>query len=126
MKSEQGNAAIKKSFLQIRKLLIVLTDGSQTRASGAKDPGNIARKIAASGTEVLVIGIGRGVNKKELDHMAGGNAYIVSSFDELISKAFMDRISAAAASCAPGKNLRVFSNLQMVYINNRRIFFLNL
>ena len=77
----------------------MLTDGSQSR--GGEDPGDIAMRLVSSGIEVIVIGIGDQVNRQELDHMAAGQAYIVSSFDQLISRDFIARITAIAASCAP-------------------------
>lgn len=78
----------------MRKLLIVLTDGSQTKYASAEDPGNVAIEIAKSGIHVIVIGIGRGIDRRELDHMAGGpgKALVAQNFDELISSEFIQRI----------------------------------
>ena len=72
----------------IVKILILLTDGSQTADNDAEDPGDIAEEIRKSGVSILVVGVGSGVDKKELDHMAGGKgkAFTAISFDELIGK----------------------------------------
>ena len=86
----------------VTKLLILLTDGSQTQDVGAEDPGDITDEIRASGIAVIVIGIGPGTNQTELNHMAGGpdNAFSASSFDELIGGEFVNEI--AKKSCEEG------------------------
>lgn len=87
----------------IAKLLILLTDGTQTQDSGAEDPGNIADELRNAGIKVIVIGIGKGTNQTELNHMAGGpdNAFSASSFDVLIGGDFVKKLSQK--SCAVGK-----------------------
>jgi len=69
----------------VPKMVILLTDGTQTADRGAEDPGDIAAEIRQSGINLIVVGIGPGTNKTELIHMAGSpdNAYIASSFQEL-------------------------------------------
>ena len=71
-------------------ILILLTDGSQTRRVGSEDPGDIADELRKSGITVIVVGIGSGTDPKELAHMAGGadNAFSAASFDELVSGEF--------------------------------------
>ena len=78
----------------IPKLLILLTDGSQTMDVDAVDPGKIADEIRARGIKILVIGIGAGVNQTELIHLGGGqeNTFSASSFDELVSGTFIDKV----------------------------------
>ena len=73
----------------VTKLVILLTDGSQTKDTGAEDPAAIAEELRNSGIVVLVIGIGSGVNPSELDKIAGGadNSFNAASFDELVGGA---------------------------------------
>ena len=50
-----------------------------------------------------MIGIGEGIDKHELDHMAGGNgkAFSAKSFDELIGGDFVTKL--VAQTCEAGK-----------------------
>ncbi len=86
------------------KILILLTDGVQTAARDAIDPASIAEKIRELGIKLIVIGIGRGVNKKELTNIAGSqdDVFIADDFDQLQSAAFLSKISTKA--CIKGKN----------------------
>ena len=68
--------------------------------------------LQPSGIEVVVIGIGSGINVEELDHMAGGDgkAYTAESFDELTGASFTAKLTEA--SCKVGK--RIFVMLVLV------------
>ena len=79
----------------IPKILILLTDGSQTQDAGAEDPGDISNELRNSGITLIVVGIGSGTNATELAHMAGGadNAFSAASFDELIGGDFIKQLS---------------------------------
>ncbi len=79
----------------VPKLLVLLTDGAQTADADAVDPGDIAAEIRQSGVKLVVIGIGKKVDSKELLHMAGekSNLYQASNFDELKSSAFVESVS---------------------------------
>ena len=87
----------------VSKVLIVLTDGSQTQDAGAEDPGDVAEELRASGITVLAVGIGKGVNRTELAHIGGAakNVYSAATFDELISRDFLDEVNSAG--CVAGK-----------------------
>ena len=89
----------------IPKILILLTDGSQTQDAGAEDPGDISNELRQAGVTVLVVGIGSGTNQTELDHMAGGadNAFSAASFDELIGGEFINTLTER--SCEVGKSI---------------------
>ena len=81
----------------VTKVLIVLTDGSQTKDAGAEDPGDVADEICKSGINILTVGIGKGVNKTELAHISGGadKVFSAASFDQLISSQFLDVVNNA-------------------------------
>lgn len=81
----------------VTKVLIVLTDGSQTKDAGAEDPGDVADEIRKSGINILTVGIGKGVNKTELAHISGGadKVFSAASFDQLISSQFLDVVNNA-------------------------------
>ena len=87
----------------VPKLIIVLTDGSQTKDADAVDPGDIAEELRKSGIKLIIIGIGKNVNNTEMLHMAGraSNVYQASNFDQLTSSKFIDRISKS--SCEKSK-----------------------
>ena len=88
--------------LDLPKILILLTDGSQTKDKDAENPINIAAEIQASGINLIIVGIGKGVNQTELDHMAGGpqKAYSAASFDELVGGKFIKTLTEK--SCEVG------------------------
>ena len=54
------------------KILIVLTDGSQTPDPDAENPGLIADEIRKTGVSIVAVGVGNGTNLLELDHISGG------------------------------------------------------
>ena len=87
----------------IPKILVLLTDGSQTEDADAVDPGSIADELRAQGIKVLVIGIGGGVNQTELLHLGGGqaNTFSAASFDELVSSSFIKKVMEK--KCEVGK-----------------------
>ena len=89
----------------VNKVLIVLTDGSQTQDAAAEDPGVVAEELRNSGIRVLAVGIGKGVNGTELARIAGDskNVYSAASFDELISRDFLSKVNTAG--CAEGMYL---------------------
>ena len=89
----------------VTKILILLTDGTQTKDRGAEDPGDITDELRADGVVIIVIGIGSGTDAKELAHMAGGadNAFSAKSFDELVGGEFISMV--ANKSCDEGRAL---------------------
>ena len=85
------------------KILIVLTDGSQTQTADAEDPAAIAAELRKSGITMIVVGMGGGVDKAELARIAGGDdkTFSAASFNDLLSDSFMKSVQDKA--CA-GKN----------------------
>ena len=86
----------------VPKLLILLTDGTQTKAPHAEDPGDITEELRQAGVSTIIIGIGTGIDETELNHMAGGEhggdgkAYFASSFDELAGGKFITKLIGKA------------------------------
>merc|ERR1712142_191811 len=76
------------------------------------DPAAVAEDVRRSGVMVVIIGVGGGVNREELDHIAGGagKAYVADSFDQLIGEDFVTTILGSICSppltstqmCQPG------------------------
>ena len=96
-KSENGGRS------GVPKLIILLTDGSQTRDADALDPGVLAKKLRANGIKLIVVGIGSNVDSSELLHIANekSNMYLAKDFNELKSPSFTSNI--ATISCRKGK-----------------------
>ena len=44
----------------VRNVLILLTDGTQTKSKGAEDPGDVMEEIRKNDVEIIVIGVGSG------------------------------------------------------------------
>ena len=81
----------------VPKLLILMTDGSQTEDLGAEDPADIADELRADGITVIVVGVGADVDPQELNFIAGGDdkTFTVSSFDQLINSDFTEKLTSA-------------------------------
>lgn len=81
----------------VNKMLIVLTDGSQTQGDGAEDPGLVADELRKEGVRVMVVGIGKSINSTELAHIAGekSNLFTASSFNDLVSRRFLKQVNSA-------------------------------
>ena len=77
----------------VPKILVLLTDGSQTPEIGSEDPGDIADEIRKSGIKMIVVGVGQGIDKKELVDIAGGqdSVFLAKSFNQLISVPFVEK-----------------------------------
>ena len=87
----------------IPKILILLTDGSQTQDADAEDPSIIANEIRSKGIKLLVIGIGAGVDQAELLKLGGNekdNVFTASTFEDLIAAPFIDAVTNS--SCNAG------------------------
>ena len=56
-----------------KKLLVLITDGNQTKTGDYTRPEKIADEIRAKGIHILVIGVGKGVDEKEMASIAGPN-----------------------------------------------------
>ena len=79
----------------VPKILILLTDGSQTLSEDAKDPSRLAKIIRDKGVKLVVVGIGAAVNQTELAEISGdrSNLFMTGTFDKLISPNFIRNIS---------------------------------
>ena len=94
------------------EVLILITDGKQTKADGAEDPSVVTNEMRKAGIHIIVIGIGSGTDQKELDNIAGGDgkAYVAKSFDEIIGEEFIDKLEEK--TCHEGKHVP-FVNLKL-------------
>ena len=90
----------------VPKVIVLLTDGSQTPSRGYEDPWIPAEELRKSGIHVLVIGIGEATNRTELDLIAGGTgkAHLPKSFDDLIDEQFIRGVTQA--SCEEAKKIK--------------------
>ena len=86
----------------VAKILILLTDGSQTPDADAIDPAVLAMNLLDMGIEFYVVGIGPEVKEAELVSLANGpdNVLQADSFDTLVSPEFVKNISET--SCRKG------------------------
>lgn len=87
----------------VPKVLILLTDGSQTQDAGAEDPGDVADELRRVGVKILVVGVGKGVNATELERIAGKaeNSYTATTFDDLLAGDFVKTVKED--TCKTGK-----------------------
>ena len=89
---------------RVNKVLILLTDGSQTQDSETHDPAMIAQQIRDNGVQMLTVGIGAKTNQSELIRISGGalNTFNADTFDRLLEGDFIKAISITA--CQKGIN----------------------
>ena len=66
--------------------------------AGAEDPAAIATELREAGIQVLVVGIGSGVNEKELSKIGGGsvNTFTADSFEQLLGVEFVEILESKA------------------------------
>lgn len=78
----------------VPKVLILLTDGSQTKRPDSEDPAAIAAKLRQTGVHLLVVGMGRRVIPSELLRIADveSNVFFQPSFDKLTSNEFVGKV----------------------------------
>merc|ERR1712226_369002 len=76
------------------KLLVLLTDGSQTKDADAEEPAEIADELRTEGVNSIVVGIGRYTDPVELLHLAGGqeNLFMSQSFDDLLKSNLVNKV----------------------------------
>ena len=91
----------------VPKVLILLTDGSQTLDEDAEEPSEISTELRNAGIPIIVIGIGSGVNRTELTNIAGSkeNVYAAQDFDILKQGGFIQNITSL--TCATGNEFIV-------------------
>ena len=101
----------------VNKIVIVLTDGSQTKDNDSEDPGQVAKELRNMGYTVLAIGIGKGVNSTELADIAGdkNNVYSAATFDDLITTEFLDNVNKKG--CEEG----IYINFFVIFDNPERM-----
>ena len=86
------------------RIVFLLTDGTQTKDADAVDPSKLAAELRGEGIKLVVIGIGRGIDKDELKKIAGGvdsSLFFADTFDELRSSAFVQDVGRKG--CAKGE-----------------------
>lgn len=105
----------------VNKVLIVLTDGSQTLDAGAEDPGVVAEELRQAGINIISVGIGKSTNATELAHIAGGskNFHSAATFDVLISPVFLGKVNKAG--CTEGA-FGIFSPANFNVFVNKLLF----
>ena len=86
----------------IPKILVLITDGAQTRKRNYEEPALIAAELRNSGIYLVVVGVGTKVKRDELVSIAGDEkrVFTSASFEELITDDFIEKI--ALVTC-PGK-----------------------
>ena len=89
----------------VAKVIILLTDGTQTWHNGAENPDRIAKELRNSGIHMEVIGIGENINFDELNDIAGGSGhvFIANTFHVLLSEEFLGKVFSTM--CGDGKYL---------------------
>lgn len=92
------------------KVLILITDGSQSFGDAMIDPSTVANELRNLGVHVFVIGIGTNIRVKELEAIAGNqaNLYLASHSNQLRAQRFVEKLSEvgceAGLYCVPNAN----------------------
>ena len=82
------------------KVLILITDGTQSDDDDVTDPAAIAAEIRGRGIETFVVGVGDAINETELLSIAGRSEHLFTadSFDDLIGSRVAEHIVNAACA----------------------------
>ena len=81
----------------VPKILVLLTDGEQTKGGDAIPPEQVVQKFHDADIKVIVIGIGAKVKPAELKALVKSkeDLYLAKDFEQLKSGDFVDRISGS-------------------------------
>ena len=81
--------------VRVPKVLVLLTDGEQTKDRDAVAPSKVVQRFHDAGIKVVVVGIGRSVNPSELRTLvrAEKDLFLAKDFDQLKSLDFVDSIT---------------------------------
>merc|ERR1712013_3522 len=73
---------------------------------GAQDPAAIADELRKSGVKVVVVGVGNGVDRDEMNGIAGSGAYFVRRFEDLLDDKFIMKMTQAMCPQNTSKRTR--------------------
>ncbi len=92
--------------VKVPKILILLTDGAQTKAADAIPPAQAVARFHDAGVKVIVIGIGSGVKVDELKMIVKSpeNLFLAANFDQLKSETFVNSIIGSTCTQISGKS----------------------
>ena len=79
---------------KVPNLIIVITDSPQTKVPGATHPKVIADHLRSKGIQVITVGIGKKVVKKELDKISNNTSLLTKNFTTLLSNVFVNNVTA--------------------------------
>ena len=83
----------KKPTLRKKEVVILITNGKQTKEKGSKSPVVIAKKINKKGVIVVTVGVGPKVSKTELKKIGNGTSFFTKNFKTLLTKTFLEKIT---------------------------------
>lgn len=114
--------------VRVPKVLVLLTDGEQTKDADAVAPSKVVQKFHDAGIKVIVVGIGRSVKPSELRSLvrAERDLYLAKNFDQLKSFDFVDSITGTTCLQTgkfdlPGLYLKYFQH-GSTEVNKRLVF----
>ena len=93
----------------VPKVLFLVTDGKQTRKYNFIEPRVASMPLKKAGVNIKAIGIGRSVDRKELETITGNakTVYLIRYFNQLVDKKFFETFDF---NCDPRKYWLIFSN----------------
>ena len=98
---------------EVKKIIIILTDGVQTRkdVTDLEEPSSVAKELRNMGYTVLAVGIGNGADENELAAITGdGNhVYTADTFEELVTEEFLEKVNKKG--CEEGNYISFFTNV---------------
>merc|ERR1739838_587759 len=77
---------------KVPKVVVLITNGKQTKEKGSKSPEVIAKKINKKGVIVVTVGVGPKVSKTELKKIGNGTSLLTKNFKTLLTKTFIDKV----------------------------------
>ena len=98
--NEEMFAAENGGRVDVPKVLILVTDGTQSDVDDVTDSAAAAAEMRGRGVETFVVGVGDAINETELVGIAGkvGHLFTADSFDDLIGSRVSEHIVNAACA----------------------------
>ena len=101
----------------VAKVLILLTDGMQTRRYSFIEPSVVAKPLFNEGVLLKAIGIGPHANRQELEAITGTSktVYMIRTFDQLYKEDFLKNFNF---NCDPSKyelEIHLLTRIYVVY-----------
>ena len=103
-------------------MVVLITDGVQTDAPGAKDPSDVAEQLRKQGVMMVTVGVTEDISKPELNKISGdpSNVFVIKKYKELRNEAVVSLV--ATKICEKRKYLIISHSSSCIRFNHSQTF----